>query len=134
MKINMRSKRMRRMRKSRRRRKRTNTSQLPTLQPGRRKAIGMGAKAPNRRPKKMSACVILGRPSTIKQSGTYCKGIKCKFDERKLIDKYYARVHMDRNRNVMPHRWSAIQRVDNKFHGSLENNRERPESGKTMEV
>jgi hypothetical protein len=43
--------------------------------------------------------------------------VKVAFDERKLLDPVFNKVHMDRNPSGMSHRWGIIQAACNKWHG-----------------
>ena len=87
------------------------------------------------RPRRTSVWLILEncdrRPITgaNQMSKAYWTRIKSEFDERKFTKDYH-KVHMDRNQGAIEHRWRAIQKIVNKFHGCLVNIRERNESGK----
>jgi hypothetical protein len=43
--------------------------------------------------------------------------VKVAFDERKLLDMAFNKVHMDRNPSGMFHHWGIIQGACNKWHG-----------------
>ena len=61
----------------------------------------------------------------------YYKRIFDQFNERKRFGDYATMV-MERNESAMSHRWAAIKKGCNKFHGFLETMIRRAESGKTM--
>jgi hypothetical protein len=50
-------------------------------------------------------------------SDTYWERVKVAFDECKLLDPDFNKVHMDRNVSGMSHRWGIIQAACNKWHG-----------------
>jgi hypothetical protein len=43
--------------------------------------------------------------------------VKVSFDERKLMDPAFNKMHMDRNPSGMSRRWGIIQQACNKWHG-----------------
>jgi hypothetical protein len=48
---------------------------------------------------------------------TYWETVKVAFDERKLMDPMFNKVHMDRNPSGMSHHWGIIQQACNKWNG-----------------
>jgi hypothetical protein len=51
------------------------------------------------------------------------------FDERKLLDPDFNKVHMDRYESGMSHHWGIIQTACNKWHGIQKEIMDRQESG-----
>jgi hypothetical protein len=64
---------------------------------------------------------------------TYWERVKVAFDERKLLDSDFNKVHMDRNVSGMSHQWGTIQAACNKWHGIQQEIMERPDSGTNIE-
>ena len=63
---------------------------------------------------------------------SYWSRIKDQFNKRENYGEF-AKMHMDRNDNAMPHRWKPMQEVCNQFHGDLPQVRGTNASGETME-
>jgi hypothetical protein len=59
--------------------------------------------------------------------------VKVSFNERKLMDPMFSKVHMDRNSFGMSHRWGVIQQAFNKWHGIQQEVIDRQESGTSIE-
>jgi hypothetical protein len=55
------------------------------------------------------------------------------FDERKLMDLMFNKVHMDHNLFGMSHRWEIIQQACNKWHGIQQEVMDQQESGTSIE-
>jgi hypothetical protein len=66
-------------------------------------------------------------------SDKYWERVKVSFDERKLRDPVFNKVHMDRNPSRMSHRWGIIQPACNKWHGIQQEVVDRQESGTSIE-
>jgi hypothetical protein len=66
-------------------------------------------------------------------SATYWERVKVSFDERKLMDFAFNKMHMDRNPSRMSHRWGIIQKACNKWHGIQQEVIDRQESGTSIE-
>ena len=64
---------------------------------------------------------------------TYWERIKAEFDECKLVDPYFAGVHMQRGSKAMANHWALIQMACNKWHGIVEEIAAHPESGANIE-
>ncbi|XP_020162209.1 uncharacterized protein [Aegilops tauschii subsp. strangulata] len=64
---------------------------------------------------------------------TYWERIKSEFDERKLVDPYFATIHMKRGSKAMANHWAIIQTACNKWHGIAEEIAARPKSGANVE-
>jgi hypothetical protein len=62
-------------------------------------------------------------------SGAYWGRIKKEFDERKLVDKDYKVMKMNRSQKAMGTRWRIIKKAVSLFHGYHSNIEGRPESG-----
>ena len=62
-------------------------------------------------------------------SGAYWGRIKMEFDERKLVDKEYKVVKMNRSQKAMGTRWRIIKKQVSLFHGYHANLEARPDSG-----
>jgi hypothetical protein len=62
-------------------------------------------------------------------SDTYLERVKVAFDEHKLLDPTFNKVHMDRNPSGMSHCWEIIQADCNKWHGIQQEITDRQESG-----
>jgi hypothetical protein len=58
---------------------------------------------------------IDGITSANKKHGTYWAQIKAEFDERKIIDKEYAKMVTKRSQKAMSTRWCIIQAKVNTF-------------------
>jgi hypothetical protein len=65
-------------------------------------------------------------------SDTYWERVKVAFDERKLMDPMFNKVHMDRNPSEMSHHWGIIQQACNKWHGIQQEVMDRQESGTSI--
>ncbi|CAM0902630.1 unnamed protein product [Alopecurus aequalis] len=63
----------------------------------------------------------------------YWQRVKTAFEERKLVDPEFARLHTDRGEKAMANYWSVIQQTCNKWHGIQEEVVARPESGTNIE-
>jgi hypothetical protein len=63
---------------------------------------------------------------------TYWERIKGSFDERKLMDLVFNKVHMDHNPSGMSHRWGIIQQACYKWHGIQQEAMNRQESGTSI--
>jgi hypothetical protein len=50
-------------------------------------------------------------------SDTYWERVKVAFDERKLMDSAFNKIHMDCNPSGMSHCWGIIQQACNEWHG-----------------
>jgi hypothetical protein len=59
--------------------------------------------------------------------------VKVSFDERKLMDLAFNKMHMDRNPFRMSHHWGIIQQACNKWHGIQQEVMDRQESGTSIE-
>jgi hypothetical protein len=66
-------------------------------------------------------------------SDTYWERVKVSFDERKLMDPTFNKMHMDRNPSGMSHHWGIIQKACNKWHGIQQEVMDRQESGTNIE-
>jgi hypothetical protein len=78
--------------------------------------------------KAVSLDPIIGANQTL---GKYYARILDEFNERRHIDAN-AMIQMNRNsEGAISHRWSVIKTICNKFHGNLENMRNRNQSGKS---
>jgi hypothetical protein len=66
-------------------------------------------------------------------SNTYWERVKVAFDERKLMDSAFNKIHMDRNPSKMSHHWGLIQQACNKWHGIQQEVMDRQESGTSIE-
>jgi hypothetical protein len=66
-------------------------------------------------------------------SDTYWERVKVAFDERKLMDSAFNKIHMDCNPSGMSHRWGLIQQACNKWHGIQQEVMDRQESGTSIE-
>jgi hypothetical protein len=55
--------------------------------------------------------------SANQNSDTYSERVKVSFDERKLMDPAFNKMHMDGNPSGMSHHWGIIQQACNKWHG-----------------
>ncbi|KAE8782446.1 putative methionyl-tRNA synthetase [Hordeum vulgare] len=70
---------------------------------------------------------------TNQNTDTYWGRIKTAFDERKLVDPDFAKIHMDHGEKSMVNRWSTIHTACNKWHGIVEEVAARPKSGINVE-
>jgi hypothetical protein len=59
--------------------------------------------------------------------------MKVAFDERKLLDSAFNKIHMDRSPSGMSHHWGLIQAACNKWHGIQQQVMDRQESGTSIE-
>jgi hypothetical protein len=66
-------------------------------------------------------------------SDIYWEMVKVSFDERKLMDPTFNKLHMDRNSFRMSHRWGIIQQACNKWHGIQQEVMDRQECGTSIE-
>jgi hypothetical protein len=66
-------------------------------------------------------------------SDTYWERVKVAFDECKLIDSMFNKIHMDCNPFGMSHCWVLIQAACNKWHGIQQEVMDRQESGTSIE-
>jgi hypothetical protein len=66
-------------------------------------------------------------------SNTYWERVKVAFDERKLMDSAFNKIHMDRNPSKMSHHWGFIQQACNKWHGIQQEVMDCQESGTSIE-
>jgi hypothetical protein len=71
--------------------------------------------------------------SANQNSNMYWERIKVSFNERKLMDLMFNKVHMDRNPSGMSHHWGIIQQICNKWHGIQQEVMDRQESGTSIE-
>jgi hypothetical protein len=55
--------------------------------------------------------------SAYQNSDTYWEWVKVSFDERKLMDPMFNKMHIDRNPSGMSHCWGIIKQACNKWHG-----------------
>jgi hypothetical protein len=55
--------------------------------------------------------------SANQNSDTYWERVKVSFDERKLMDPVFNKMHMDHNPSGMSDHWGIIQQDCNKCHG-----------------
>jgi hypothetical protein len=62
-------------------------------------------------------------------SDMYWERVKVSFDECKLMDSTFNKMHMDRNPSEMSPRWGIIQQACNKWHGIQQEVMDRQESG-----
>nr|XP_020163063.2 uncharacterized protein LOC109748447 [Aegilops tauschii subsp. strangulata] len=72
-------------------------------------------------------------PAPTPNADTYWECIKSEFDERKLVDPYFATIHMQRGSKAMSNHWAIIQMACNKWHGIVEEIAARLESGANVE-
>jgi hypothetical protein len=75
--------------------------------------------------KAVSLDTITGANQTL---GNYYTRMLDEFNEHRHIGDY-AKIHMNRNKGAISHRWGAIETMCNKFHGNLETIRNRKQSG-----
>jgi hypothetical protein len=59
--------------------------------------------------------------------------VKVAFDERKLIDSVFNKIHTDRNPSGITHRWGLIQQACNKWHDIQQEVMDCQESGTSIE-
>jgi hypothetical protein len=71
--------------------------------------------------------------SVNQNSDTYWERVKVSFDERKLMDFMFNKIHMDCNPSGMSHYWGIIQKACNKWHGIQQEVMDHQESGTSIE-
>jgi hypothetical protein len=71
--------------------------------------------------------------SSNQTSGAYWLWIKTKFDEYKIADKKYRKMHMQCNQNMMQHSWCGTHMWVRKHHDYRKIIRNRQESDASMQ-
>jgi hypothetical protein len=115
----------------------------PPAVKGKRKAApkkGGGSRRPKWRSAEDECLAEAWKPVSIdpisganQNSDTYWERVKVAFDERKLMDSAFNKIHMDRNPSGMSHLWGLIQQVCNKWHDIQQEVMDRQESGTSIE-